>query len=170
MSRNVFPWLMTLVLITPGCLVGRVADLERQLDTLQRHLATQQSDLPSVEDRLSSTGVAIDMTRKRVDAIVPADAQWMPLEEGSVLKWYLSPLAETVYLQFQGQDRRMATVDITVLTSTAPRNLRLHPGEGFSWKDVKGGWVVTISLHQIRQVEGEVGRGLFSVSMAEISS
>lgn len=169
MPRSLVPCLLMMCLPTAGCLVGRVADLERQLDTLQRHVAQEQTDLPSVEDRLSSTGVAIDITRKRVDAIVPADAQWMNLEEGSVLKWYLSPVADTVYIQFQEVDRRAGTVEIKVLTSTSPHNLRLHPGESFSWKDTRGEWQITVSLHQIRYREGEVGRGLLSVSVGQAS-
>lgn len=155
-----------------GCLIGkRLNSLEAQTQAL-----TLQNE------RLDSTTEAIEKNRHRLDGMVPGDAQWMELELGGILRWYLGDDLGNAYVQFR--EAGAAPGEVTVAFSSSIKNApyTLRPGISISHQvpsipqdappadeDLENDGAkqsfITLTLHRVRYDEGQSPKGLFSVTV-----
>lgn len=167
LNKHGIPFFTGLTLFAAPLLSGcattaEVRQLEDQIDLLAQELEKLKAS-PNYELRLDSATVAIEKNRERLDGIVPADAQWMPLNLGGSLRWYIDEPQGNAYLQFIDQNEN--TIQFKVSSQAQTTEHILHPGESSSHRLGPEGMRhhLIITLHRIHHPESGPDLGLFSV-------
>lgn len=142
----------------------RLAQVELELAELRQAVEAREAE-PEYELRLQSSTVAIEKNRARLDRIVPPDAQWMLLEFGGSLKWYVDAEVDTVYVVFRELAEDEASVEVTFSTPERQTVHRMRPGETVEHRmeGLDPPRAVALTLHRIRHTDGGPSLGLFSV-------
>ena len=161
---------LALALPLTGCLVGQ------RLNTLE----AQSKSWAQEAERLDSTTEAIEKNRLRIDEMVPGDAQWMTLELGGILRWYLGQDLGNAYVQFREGSESPGEVTVAFSSSVKNAPYTLRPGvsiahpvpkapeEEASAPEIEGeeeSAYITLTLHRVRYPDGQSPTGLFSVTL-----
>lgn len=167
--QNPIAWMRTpsilavlLGLTTLGCVrapatahnAPKRLSVEERLKALEARSQTQHESLEGLTLRVDSVSTGLDRLTERLNQAIPPTAQWIKLEKGSVLRWYIDEQLQSVYGQFMSFQPATSKLELALSTREGSQVFALAVGQGVEVKlnDGKQARAFTLRTHTLLQL------------------
>lgn len=113
-----------------GCAGPEQQRMAQRLTQLEERSGVHTSTLEGLSLKVDSISTGLDRLTERVNGLQPPSSQWMKLEKGTILRWYVDQTLQNVYAQFLGIQGETFEVQLVISAREDAHPLRLRIGEG----------------------------------------
>ncbi|MFM7203458.1 MAG: hypothetical protein ACKO6N_21940 [Myxococcota bacterium] len=122
--------LLLLLSLTSACTSSGTLRQENRVQKLEKDVATLTAQLEALTLRTDSVSVGLERLTGRVDGLLPPSAQWLKLEKGAVLRWYIDEQVQHVYVQFMDFEPEALKLQVALMSRSSAVTRSLQMGEG----------------------------------------
>lgn len=174
-SRGWLPGLMLSLLFQVGCAHSTAIapasrprpplSVEARLQALEERSLAQNTALEGLNLRVDSVSTGLDRLTERLNQSLPLTAQWLKLEKGGVLRWYIDERLQSVYSQFMAFNATSGRLEVAISTKEGSQILELGVGQAVEVKLSDGTQArsFTLRCHALLQLADQTRYGQLSL-------
>lgn len=122
--------LFLLLFLGTSCASSSALRQENRVQKLEKEVAALTAQLEALTLRTDSVSIGLERLTGRVDGLVPPSAQWLKLEKGAVLRWYIDEKVQHVYVQFMDFEPEALKLQVALMSRSSAVTRSLQMGEG----------------------------------------